>query len=166
MFKVGIRAVRFNSTLVGMTWQKYLALKKQNSRINTVMSAFTAAGGALATLSYMGNLEIDPEKTIFGIDPLMFVVGAVLAGGFGGFLAGPVIGNPVFRLMNRNQLAQFRTRDRQFLERIKLRRVDPSSQSMSNPVPDYYGERIYSLADYKQWLRDCNAFKRKAKEFL
>lgn len=166
MFKVGIRAVRFNSTSTQMSWLQYLGLKKQNSRINTVSSAFTAGAGAVATFSYLGNLEIDPEKTIFGIDPLMFVVGAVFAGAFGGFLVGPVLGNPVFRMKNSKVLSQFRARDQQFLERIKQRRVDPSSQSMSNPVPDYYGERIYSLADYKQWLRDCNAFKRKAKEFL
>lgn len=166
MFKIGIRAVRFNSTHAGMSWQEYLGLKKQNRRINTVMSAFTAAGGAFATFNFMLDHEIDPEKTIFGVDPVIFVAFAVFAGGLGGYLAGPVIGNPVFRWMNRSQLSQFKVKDQMFLERIKLRRVDPSSQSMSNPVPDYYGERIHSLADYKQWLRDCNAFKRKSKEFL
>ena len=49
-------------------------------------------------------------------------------------------------------------KDRAFLHRIRARRVDPSSASIQNPVPDYYGEKIGSVADYRRWLKDQRAF--------
>lgn len=134
--------------------------------INLASSMLTTVAGATLTFTYLGNYEFDPEKSIMGLDPLMLLVGAVGLGGFAGFLTGPVIGNRIFNLSNKRILKQFKDRDLVFLTKIKLNRVDPSTQSFSNPVPDYYGEKIYSLKDYKQWLRDCNAFKRKSREFL
>lgn len=57
-------------------------------------------------------------------------------------------------------------REREFLQHIKKNRVDPSFQSFSNPVPDYYGEKIGSIQQYKQWLKDQRAYNRKSKNFL
>jgi hypothetical protein len=34
--------------------------------------------------------------------------------------------------------------DREFFTRIKERRADPSRQSVNNPAPDYYGEKVGS----------------------
>lgn len=167
---------RFNSTTTTtttatatqprLTWVDYFQLKKQNNRINTIAGVFTGLGGAFITLSYLGNIEIDVEKPIMGFDPLMVMGGAVILGGLVGFLVGPFIGSSIFRLTNRAQLKQFELKNTEFLSRLRIKRPDPSSQSFSNPIPDYYGEKIYSLKDYKQWLRDCNAFRRKSKEFL
>jgi len=53
-------------------------------------------------------------------------------------------------------------KDREFHQRIKRRRVDPSSQSATNPVPDFYGEKIGTLHQYRQWLRDQARYRRKA----
>lgn len=42
-------------------------------------------------------------------------------------------------------------------------RLSPRSrQNMQNPVPDYYGEKIQSISDYRRWLRDCSVYRRKA----
>ncbi|KAF6057677.1 Presequence translocated-associated motor subunit PAM17, mitochondrial [Candida parapsilosis] len=161
--------VRFNSTSSstnGLSWVEYFQLKKQNNRINAVSGIFTGLGGAMLTLTYLGNIEIDLEKPMFGFDPLMVMGGGVIAGGLLGYLLGPVVGQVVFKTLNRLKLKAFDVRNSQFLSRLKVKRPDPSSQSFSNPIPDYYGERIYSLKDYRQWLRDCNAFRRKAKEFI
>ena len=57
-------------------------------------------------------------------------------------------------------------REKEFLTRIRKNRVDASSQSMSNPVPDYYGEKIGSVKDYRQWLKDQRAFKLKREKFF
>lgn len=149
-----------------MNWVDFFTLRKQNKRVNIVSSAFTGFGGAFATLTYLGNVEIDVEKPIMGLDPFMVLGGVVLMGGALGYLLGPFIGVSLFNLKHKASLSQFKAKERIFLQRIKKNRVDPSSQSFSNPVPDYYGERIYSLENYKQWLRDCNAFRRKSKEFL
>lgn len=49
-------------------------------------------------------------------------------------------------------------KEREFYDRIKRHRVDPTSSSIANPVPDYYGEKIGSVADYRRWLKDQRAF--------
>lgn len=161
------RSVRFNSSGgPSLNWLEFLNLKKQNNRLNVASSIFTGLGGAFITLTYLGNIEIQVDKPIMGLDPFMVMGGAVILGGGVGYLFGPFIGTAVFNLKNKAVMHQFKIKDQIFLQKIRQHRVDPSSQSFSNPVPDYYGERIYSLKDYKQWLRDCNAFRRKAKEFL
>ncbi|KAK6461695.1 mitochondrial import protein Pam17 [Scheffersomyces coipomensis] len=158
---------RLNSTKVNesFSWQEYFKLKKQKNFINFGASSITGLGGVLITLGAIANIEFD-EKPMFGFDPVIVLSTTVILGGGIGYLFGPTFGSSLFKLSNRRILHQFNKRDQQFLARIKDKRVDPSSQSFSNPVPDYYGEKIYSLNDYKQWLRDCNAFRRKAKEFL
>lgn len=163
-----VTAFRFNSNVKGneMNWVDFFKLRKQNKLLNTAASVCTAGLTALATLEYLGNIEIDVEKTIFGLDPIMIMGGAVILGGGVGYLLGPFVGTPLFNLTRKSVLPLFKAKEEQFLRRIKQYRVDPSSQSFSNPVPDYYGERIHSLKTYKQWLRDCNAYKRKAKEFV
>ncbi|CUM65287.1 uncharacterized protein PRCAT00002922001 [Priceomyces carsonii] len=164
-----IRACRFNSkSSVGkeLNWVEFLKLKKENRRINIVASSITGLGGALLTLTYLGNVEIEADQKIMGFDAIMVFGVLVVVGGGLGYQFGPSLGNPIFNLRHKAILKLFKAKDLKFLQKIQAKRVDPSSQSFSNPVPDYYGERIYSLKDYKQWLRDCNAFRRKAKEFL
>lgn len=173
MFRVGLRrfateaaSARSATVTPSLNWVEYLTMKKQLSRINTAASICTGVLGAGATLTYLGNMEIDPEKMIFGFDPMMVMAATVLLGGGFGYLLGGFVGRPIFSLLNKSKIPEFKVKDRQFLERIKANRADPLRLSVSNPVPDYYGEKIYSLNDYKQWLRDCNAFKRKSREFL
>lgn len=149
-----------------MNWVDFFKLRKESKRINVVTSSVTSLAGAFATLTYLGNVEIDVEKPIWGLDPFMVMGGIVIVGGLAGYLVGPSIGVRLFNLKNSKTLPEFKKKDQVFLQRIQRNRVDPSSQSFSNPVPDYYGERIYSLDSYKQWLRDCNAFRRKTQEFL
>lgn len=57
-------------------------------------------------------------------------------------------------------------KEKDFYARIKKYRIDPSSSSMQNPVPDYYGEKITSVAGYRQWLKDQRAFNKKRQSFL
>ncbi len=45
-------------------------------------------------------------------------------------------------------------------------RVDPSSQSFSNPVPDYYGEKIGSVSEFRNWMKDQRAYNKKRQSFL
>ncbi|CAK7893411.1 presequence translocated-associated motor subunit Pam17p, mitochondrial [[Candida] anglica] len=178
MFSVGLKSrtvalrhvsARFNSTkapVAPMNWTEFFTLKKQNSRFNMFSSGITAFGGSFVTLTFLGNIELDVEKPIMGLDPLMVMGGLVGLGGFAGYMFGPFLGTALFNMRNRALLESYKLKNQLFLRHIKAKRVDPSSQSMSNPVPDYYGEKIYSLNHYKQWLRDCNAFRRKSREFL
>lgn len=57
-------------------------------------------------------------------------------------------------------------KEKEFYNRVKKFRVDPSASSMANPVPDYYGEKISSVADYRQWLKDQRAFNKKRTTYI
>ena len=65
----------------------------------------------------------------------------IVTSGFSGAgaLIGPIIGGTLWRLTHRRTMALIEARDREFYKRIQKNRVDPNSQSATNPVPDYYG---------------------------
>lgn len=149
-----------------LTWQQFFQLRKNQRRINVTSSIFTAFIGSNISWAYLSTMQIDPTQALFGFDPLVVVSAGLITSGFIGYLFGPLFGSQVFKVMNRNKLPDFNNKNKDFLLHVIKNRVDASSQSFSNPVPDYYGERIGSLKDYKQWLRDCNAYRRKSKEFL
>ena len=62
--------------------------------------------------------------------------------------------------------ANSQQKEKEFFDRIKRFRVDPSSNSIANPVPDYYGEKIGSVQGYRQWLKDQRAYNRKRRNFI
>lgn len=150
-----------------LTWTDFFALRKQQRRIGTVGSVVAALGTMAGTFGYVSNIAIDPTETLFGLDIFTCYIGGIMCMGFVGFMFGPgLIGDPMFALVNRAKMPAFSAKQKLFLKHIQKMRVDASRQSMNNPVPDYYGEKIGSLKDYRQWLRDCNEYRRKAKAFL
>ena len=57
-------------------------------------------------------------------------------------------------------------KEKDFYRRIKKYRVDPSGGSSANPVPDYYGEKIGSVKEYRNWMKDQRAFNKRRQNFL
>lgn len=172
---------RFNSTIKNaatpakaeldaaskMSWEDYLNLRKVQKRTGLAGSVIAAVLTMGCSFTYLSTIEIDPTETLFGLDIFTVYIGAILCTGFVGFMFGPsLIGDPLFSLMNRSAMGSYRIKQKLFLKHIAKMRVDASRQSMNNPVPDYYGENIGSLKDYRQWLRDCNEYRRKAQQFL
>lgn len=129
-------------------------MRRQRRLAGLISTVPTMAIAAIASGSYFMTLEIDPSKTIAGIDPLFVHIGATLACTAVGWLVGPSLGVGVWTLLHRSRAAQFAQRDREFYARIKRLRADPTRQVVHNPVPDYYGESIGSIHQYRQWLRD------------
>ncbi|KAI5122209.1 hypothetical protein M0805_002698 [Coniferiporia weirii] len=146
-----------------INWPEYLAIRGRKRRWElaaTLPSVVICFGAGAA---YFGGKEIDGSKPIFGFDALYVYGAATLACGGAGFLVGPAIGSALWRATHRRSLALIESRDRQFHQHIVKNRVDPKAQSATNPVPDFYGEKIGSLHQYRQWLRDQARYKRKAK---
>jgi import inner membrane translocase subunit TIM23 len=56
-----------------------------------------------------------------------------------GYLLGPTVGAACWRLTHRRTMKLIDARDREFYKRIVKNRVDPTAQSATNPVPDFYG---------------------------
>ena len=94
-------------------------------------------------------------------DPVVSMGLAMVAATFLGWLLGPIFGNAAWRLLHRKGLPEFTIKEKAFFERIKKHRVNPSGAGANNPVPDFYGEKIGSVAGYRRWLKDQRAFNRK-----
>ncbi|OJT10939.1 Presequence translocated-associated motor subunit PAM17, mitochondrial [Trametes pubescens] len=135
---------------------------------NTSASSAQPSQAEKETLPWQEYLSIRKQKRRWetNIDP-MFVYGGATLGCAGlGYLLGPVIGSSIWRLTHRRLMKLIEQRDKEFHQHIVKNRVDPTAQSATNPVPDYYGEKIGSLHAYRQWLRDQAKFRKKASGFL
>ena len=101
---------------------------------------------------------MDATKPILGLEPFVFYTGCTVAcmgefvsnnyaiilsnrvrGGLG-YLIGPTVGAAGWRLTHRRTMKLIDARDREFHKRIVKNRVDPTAQSATNPVPDFYGK--------------------------
>lgn len=149
-----------------MSWEKFFKLRQQRRRLGQLCSVGTTAAATAAAYNYFANLEIDMEKRIFGLE-MIYVYGiGIVAAGFGGWLAGPSVGNALFRVYLGRNTADWLVKDRIFLKHVFRNRPDPRRTSQTNPVTDFYGEKIGSKHDYRRWLRESRLYKRKAEQFL
>ncbi|KAL2126687.1 hypothetical protein VTI74DRAFT_391 [Chaetomium olivicolor] len=146
---------------VKLDWNTFFQLRKARRRWQfafSVVGAFSSgSAGALVLSSGMadsvvGQIPLDPLITL-GLMTMSF---AAL-----GWLVGPSIGTAVFNALKSKYKGPMAVKESEFFARIKKHRVDPSASSVRNPVPDFYGEKISSVAGYRQWLRDQRAFNRK-----
>ncbi|GAA6012411.1 hypothetical protein JCM10207_007078 [Rhodosporidiobolus poonsookiae] len=143
-------------------WPTYLALRKSQRRYGLIASAPTTLIGGMVGASYFATLEADPTDTIMGIEPVYAYGAATLACVGLGWLAGPTLGGAIWRLTHSKVAKAMEAKDKDFFKHISRWRADPSRQSASNPSPDFYAENVGSLRSYRTWLRDQNAFRRKA----
>lgn len=153
------------SSTPGLDWNSFFTLRKTRRRYQLACSVITMmVGGSIAGLvlinvdvEFLGKLPLDPFITL----GLITMSSAAL-----GWLAGPSLGSTLFYMVKRGVKTPMATKEVEFFARVKKNRVDPSVSSVGNPVPDYYGEKISSVAGYRQWLKDQRAFNKKRTSFL
>ncbi|WBW72824.1 TIM23 translocase complex-associated motor subunit Pam17 [Schizosaccharomyces osmophilus] len=145
-------------TTTTLDWPTFLKLRKSRRRFETFTSIPTAVLGLGVGSSYFMTRAVDPTVTMMGLDMFTIYVLATIASGAFGWLIGPTLGRQVWTLINRKQANQIAYREEEFYKHLKKNRVVPSMESYSNPIPDYYGEKIFSLWDYRRWLRDQKAY--------
>ncbi|KAF2157122.1 Pam17-domain-containing protein [Myriangium duriaei CBS 260.36] len=150
-----------------ITWDEFLKLRRRRRYVNLVASVGTAVGSVAAAVPVAMQYEVEDRiASVTGLDPFIaFGLMITAVGGFG-WLMGPFVGNAGFLLWNRSIRGEIAKRERDFYNHIRRFRADPTSSSVSNPVPDYYGEKITSVADYRRWLKDQRAFNRKKSKNL
>ncbi|MCJ1377886.1 TIM23 complex component [Xylographa soralifera] len=154
------------STPPTLTWNRFLHLRAIRRRFNLFASITTSLATTATGISLLSQQDMDKLGTLlFGLDPIMAMgVGAVGCGALG-WLLGPFAGNAAFSMWYRRLGPDMAVKEREFYQRIKRYRADPSSQSMANPMPDYYGEKISSVQGYRQWLKDQRAFTKKRQSY-
>ncbi|KAF4473239.1 Presequence translocated-associated motor subunit PAM17, mitochondrial, partial [Fusarium agapanthi] len=150
-----------STELPPLDWNSFFKLRVSRRRYQLLFSITNGlfAGGAGAVFLSTGLAE--PIISQIPLDPFMTLGLMTLAFSGLGWLSGPSVGNQVFYLLNRQWKKQMTQKEAQFFERIKQHRVDPTNSSASNPVPDFYGEKISSVSGYRQWLKDQKAFNKK-----
>ncbi|KAI8144299.1 mitochondrial import protein Pam17-domain-containing protein [Fennellomyces sp. T-0311] len=135
------------------TWDAYFKLRSKRRKYEIASYLPSTLVPMVGTGTYFMQLQIDPFSTFMGMDPLMAAGLSTVGAGFCGYLLGPVVGDMLFKLMNRKYVAAMDERDKAFYEHVKRNRSSARLNSIRNPVPDYYGEKINSVADYRSWLR-------------
>ncbi|CAG8437922.1 16803_t:CDS:2 [Acaulospora morrowiae] len=155
------RKNKFQLTKDGkLTWNDYFALRRRRKVTERIVTYPLAFGGFSASLVYVATREFDPTP-IFGQEPfLIYSIGTVFCG-ITGLLIGPVVGSSLWRLFHREEVRLMEQRDREFYEHVKKNRADPALHSLRNPAPDYYGEKVKSVEDYRKWLRKQREIVRK-----
>ncbi|GAB7345284.1 hypothetical protein MBLNU457_3646t2 [Dothideomycetes sp. NU457] len=115
----------------------------------------------------MAQYEVENQiAALTGLDPFIGIGLTITAIGGVGWLLGPFVGNTAFGIWKSSLRGEIARREKDFYGHIKRYRADPTSSSVNNPVPDYYGEKIGSVADYRRWLKDQRAFTRKKNKNL
>ncbi|KAK2796732.1 TIM23 complex component [Onygenales sp. PD_10] len=150
-----------------LDWNSFFRLRRSRRRFSLITSIIGSVGftmGGVQRLS-MHNLDATIAQML-GLDPLITLGLGTAACAALGWLLGPVVGSAMWNLRHWKHKESFAIKEKEFYSRIKRFRVDPSVNSYSNPVPDYYGEKIGSIQGYRQWLKDQRAFNRKRRSFI
>ncbi|KAF0421506.1 mitochondrial import protein Pam17 [Gigaspora margarita] len=135
-----------------LTWNDYFTLRRRRRIAERVITIPTTLGGFGLSLGYVATREFDPTP-IFGQEPIIIYGIGTLVCGLSGLLIGPILGSSLWKLFHQEEVRLMEQRDREFYEHIRKNRADPSLHTLRNPAPDYYGEKIKSVADYRKWLR-------------
>ncbi|EEQ86802.1 hypothetical protein RJZ56_005601 [Blastomyces dermatitidis] len=150
-----------------LDWNSFFRLRASRRKYSLVSSiiasVFSTAGGVQVLAA--NNMDTIGAQAL-GLDPFIVLGLATASCAALGWLLGPILGNSLWGLVHRKYKASVAVKEKEFYSRIKRFRVDPSANSYSNPVPDYYGEKIGSIQGYRQWLKDQRAFNRKKRNFL
>ncbi|KAF2728363.1 mitochondrial import protein Pam17 [Polyplosphaeria fusca] len=142
-----------------LTWNRFLELRRKRRKISVAASSFTAIATCYGGLRIFIEQNLDSKlSAAVGLDPVIVTGMGVMGFLATGWLVGPFFGNAAFGGWYRGIRKEIEWKEREFYSRIKRHRADPTSSSMANPVPDYYGEKIGSVAGYRRWLKDQRAF--------
>ncbi|KAH7150379.1 mitochondrial import protein Pam17-domain-containing protein [Dactylonectria estremocensis] len=144
-----------------LDWDGFFKMRIKRRRVQLFFS-FTSGmlGGGFGAVALSAGLA-EPIVTQIPLDPIVTLGLMTFAFSGLGWLIGPSIGSQVFYLRHRKWKQQMTQKEAEFFARIKKHRVNPTNSSASNPVPDFYGEKIQSVAGYRRWLKDQKAFNKK-----
>ncbi|KAL6799987.1 mitochondrial import protein Pam17 domain-containing protein [Trichoderma sp. SZMC 28012] len=150
-----------SASVPALDWNSFFKLRLRRRRIQLLFSVVTGLIGGAAGTIFLAEGFAEPLIAQIPLDPF-FTLGIMTMACAGlGWLIGPTLGNQVFYIINRRFKTQMMQKEGEFFARVKRHRADPTNSSAGNPVPDFYGEKIQSVAGYRRWLKDQRAFNKK-----
>ncbi|PIA13477.1 presequence translocase-associated motor [Coemansia reversa NRRL 1564] len=144
-----------------LNWDEFFRLRKQRRLWERLASLPCAMLGLGAGAAVFASLPVNPQQTFMGLDPLLLFGGSTLFCGLLGFVIGPSVGRAWYRIASREMAIELDRKEIEFFKHVKANRSDPTFSSASNPLPDFYGEKINSLQAYRKWLRKQRNHERK-----
>ncbi|KAG0141407.1 hypothetical protein CROQUDRAFT_718180 [Cronartium quercuum f. sp. fusiforme G11] len=148
-----------------MSWSQYLALRKQQRQYSLFTTIPSTTIGLYLGISHFATIESLPTDLIFGLEANYVYAIATFGCAVLGYLVGPVIGHGLFRLRISKEIQKsMQERNSQFYQHVQRNRVDPAQSNLNNPIPDFYCEKVGSLRDYRNWLRDQATYRRKVSQ--
>ncbi|PTU23520.1 hypothetical protein P175DRAFT_0500087 [Aspergillus ochraceoroseus IBT 24754] len=150
-----------------LDWNSFFKLRASRRRYSLASSIASSLATTVVGVQILSGQNLEAlGAQVMGLDPIFVLGAATAACGAAGWLVGPFVGNAVWAMVHRRYKTAVAVKEKEFFDRIKRFRVDPSSNSIANPVPDYYGEKIGSVQGYRQWLKDQRAYNRKRRNFI
>ncbi|KAJ5731881.1 Presequence translocated-associated motor subunit pam17 [Penicillium malachiteum] len=166
----GVRMQSTSSTPkddVKLDWNSFFKLRASRRRYSLASSVVSSLVSTTVGVQVLSSQDLESlGAQVMGLDPFVVLGMATAACGAAGWLVGPVVGNGLWGLVYRRFTPSVAIKEKEFFDRIRRFRVDPSTNSIANPVPDYYGEKIGSVQGYRQWLKDQRAYNRKRRNFI
>ncbi|KAK5173663.1 TIM23 complex component [Saxophila tyrrhenica] len=144
-----------------LTWNRFFDLRRKRRYLNLGSSLITAGATIGVAGPIIAQQDIDGwAAQISGLDPIIVLGATTFAVAAGGWLCGPSFGTALFKTWagRKGWNGAIAEKEKSFFARIRRYRADPASSSPQNPIPDYYGEKIASVKDYRRWLKDQRAF--------
>lgn len=80
--------------------------------------------------------DMDKLVSQIPLDPFITLGLITFSCGGIGWLLGPIVGTGIFNTMNSKTRGEMIVKEKEFYDRIKKYRVDPSASSMANPGKD------------------------------
>ncbi|KAF9550542.1 TIM23 complex component [Mortierella hygrophila] len=149
-----------------MDWNSYFALRGTRRLYERVFMVPSTLLGLLGGGYYFAHRDFDPTMSIFGLDQVVVYGLGAVGVGLVGSSVGSIVGNMIFRAVHANARPLLDKMDREFFNRIVLNRANPTGNPLTHPIPDFYGEKIKSVHDYRTWLRKQREYHRKAMYFV
>ncbi|KAI7820597.1 mitochondrial import protein Pam17-domain-containing protein [Kickxella alabastrina] len=150
-----------NEVKLNLDWDGFFKMRRQRRLWERLAALPCAMLGLGAGAAVFASLPINPQQTFMGLDPLIVFSGATIFCGVLGFVVGPSVGRVWYRIGNGEMARAIDAKEAEFFKHVRANRSDPNFSSASNPLPDFYGEKINSLSGYRQWLRKQREHERK-----
>lgn len=144
-----------------LQWKQFFAMRRSRRIVEQTTSiCFGMAGLSAGSYYFLMVRSFDPTESILGLpDPTIAYFLGAFAAGVGGALVGNLSATGIWRVLQKTgTLKHFDAREKEFFKRIAKYRPKEISLARLVGQPqtaahDYYGEKIYSVADFRAWIR-------------
>ncbi|RDW64701.1 Pam17-domain-containing protein [Coleophoma cylindrospora] len=116
-----------------LDWNTFFKLRKTRRWYQLGSSIGTSFGGFVAGAQVLTRSDMDALVSQIPLDPFLTLGLITFTCGGIGWLAGPILGTGLFNAVNGKYKAQMAAKEKEFYNRVKKYRVDPSASSMANP---------------------------------